>query len=524
MKMNKSAMETSTNSNYKILLITINNLWRYSNIGVDQIAGYLRLKGYHVDIMYHHKRMRYDEIKEKLELRYDLYGFSVNSSNYTHCMKLISYIKKHQPSALTIFGGGYPTRYYREIYLKTEDLDYVVLGDGEHPLENLLEHLNKSQPLTYLNNIATKIDLNNKLPYCNRQINYLPAFDYYIKDRKIINARKEYCIQSKNNVCTGKCSFCTERKGSVVYKEISHIVDEIKFVAENYGVKKFFFTDDNIFDPNNSFAKLRIKELCLEIEKLNLNLVFKCYSKSISLSDTKDDNELLELMSRVGFKTVFVGIESGNEADLRLYNKNVRVEDNYTILKLLKRHGIVPQIGFINFNPYSTLQSIRENFTFMSNIEMSNLFMYVCSYLRVYKYTEIHYKMEKDGLLLDDHDYLDDNSLYKFQDDDAKKIFDFIYDYMIDRVRNFDFEFDWLFSFFNECKKLNSKSVMFEEELKFMHINQYKKIHEFFYMLFEENNLLWCERKVDEFLSYFEGLQPRMLEIYDELLELYLEA
>jgi radical SAM superfamily enzyme YgiQ (UPF0313 family) len=508
---------------YKILLVTINNLWRYSNVGIDQIAGYLRKKGYHVDILYCHTGVVYEKVIKELELKYDLYGFSVNSSNYECCLKAVEYIKENQQNAVTVLGGGFPTRYYREIFEKTQSVDSIILGDGEIPMEYLLQSLFCNNTLFSSENIATHIDTENKVPYCNREISYYPAFDYYDKDKRIKNARKEYCIQTKNNICTGKCTFCTERKGIIVYKELSHIVNEISYVATNFGVRKFFITDDNIFDPNNEFAKQRVRELCLEIQKLQLNLVFKCYIKSISLSDTEEDNDLLKLMSDTGFMTMFVGIESGNEQDLKLYNKLVSVSNNITIIELLKRYGIVPQIGFINFNPYTTLETLRQNYEFLSKIEMNNLFMYVCSYLRIFKYTDIYYKAAKDGLLIENCDYLDDKSEYNFIDNEAKKIFDFVYEYMYIRVRNLDIEFEWLHSFFAECKKINPKAKTFDEEFIEMSKQQFVLIKEFFYLLFVENDLEKCKREVDKFLSYFEGLQPRQLQIHRQLLDLYLE-
>lgn len=191
-------------------------------------------------------------------------------------------------------------------------------------------------------------------------------------------------------------------------------------------------------------------------------------------------------------------------------------------LKLLKRHGIVAQIGFINFNPYSTLQTLRENYNFLTNIEMSNLFMYVCSYLRVYKYTDIYNKMKSDGLLIDQYDYLDDRSLYDFMDPEAKQIFNFIYDHMITRVRNLDFEFDWLYSFFMECRKINPKAAVFDDEFKSLHQIQVDAIKHFFYLLFVQNDIERCKEEVASFLIIFENLQPRFMKIHRELLDMYL--
>lgn len=508
---------------YKILLISINNLWRYSNVGIDQITGYLRNDGYVVDVFYHHKNLRFDEIISSFPSDYNFYGFSINSSNFSCCTKIAEYIKEKQPSATIVFGGGYPTRYYREIYKKCTAIDYITLGDGEIPTQNLLEHILFDAPIIYINNIVVQNEYENKFPYCNGKIDYFPAMDYFETDSRIHNVRKEYCLQTKNNVCTGKCTFCTERKGPIVYKDISHIVDEIDFVHRRFGIKKFFFTDDNILDPNNTYARERISELCDRINKLGHNLVFKCYIKANSLHDIPEDNFLLNKMSNVGFKTIFVGIEAGTDRDLRLYNKFTTVEDNYTILKLLRRYEIAPQIGFINFNPYSTIETIRENYYFLTKIEMDNVFMYICSYLRVYKYTAMYEKIVADGLIVNGCDYLDDKSIYKFADKKVQEIFDFLAKHMLSRVRNLDFEFDWLYSFYLECKKINPFASKYAPEFEELKRIQLEKIKDFFYILFVENDFKKGELAVEEFLSFFEQLQPKFSELHKNLLDLYIK-
>lgn len=511
------------NKNHKILLVTINSLWRYSNLGLDQIAGYLRNKNYDVDMLYHHEKVDIKKIISKLDYKYDIYGFSVNSANYEWCVEMASYIKTQNNNAVIVFGGGYPTRYYKEIFNKNRDIDFIILGDGELPFENLLKYIAKEEDIRFIPNIATSDDMEDKVPYCNGKIDYFPAFDYFENDTLLRNKRKEYCLQTKNNICTGKCSFCTERRGTVSYKDISHIIKEIKYVHINYGVKKFFFTDDNILDPHDITAKRRIIQLCKEIEKLNLNLVFKCYIRANSLKDSPEDNALLATMSNAGFKTFFVGIEAGNMHDLKTYNKFTTVEDNYKILELLQNHYIAPQIGFININPYSTLETLKQNYYFLVNIEMDNLFMYVCSYLRVYKYTAIYEQMKKDKLLMERCDYLDDKSLYYFADDEVQKIFDFIQKRMLNRIRDLDYEFDWLYSFYVECKKINPVAVKYEEEVLFLKKIQLDKIKEFFYVLFVENDLVKAENQVEEFLNFFEEAQPAFANIHRELLGLYLK-
>lgn len=507
----------------KVLLISMSNVWRSSNIGVDQLAGYLRDRDYQIDIKYYHKKESAETIINDLPKDYDLYGFSVHSSNFDKCIKVSEYLKKVSPDTTVLYGGSFVTMYYREVFLETNAVDYMILGDGEKPSEVLLQALMKDSVPEH-KSIVTKTDIINdtinKKPYCNQEIMHSPIFDYYEQDSQRRNSRKIYCIQTKNNICTGKCSFCTERKGPIVYKPVKQIVDEIAYVAETFGIKKIFITDDNILDPNNSIAKERVRQLCLEIQKLNLPLVFECYIKAISLKDCAEDHELLKLMSDTGFKTIFVGLEAGNNQDLVLYNKFTTVDDNETIIKMLHLHDIVPLIGFINFNPYSTLLTLKQNYHFLMRIRSTNLFQYVCSFLRVHKYTAIYEKMVTDGLITHDFNYRSELG-YDFVHRDVKELFMFVYDFMYPRVRGLEIELDWVYQYFKECTVINPQAALFEDELLSLKKQQLEMMKQFFYTLYVDRDLDLCQNQVDDFLTYFEGLQPRLLEIYRKLVELF---
>ena len=111
---------------FRILFISINNVWRYGNIGMDQLLGYLRNKGFNIDIQYHSNKTKLEEIIDSISMEYDLYAFSVNSSNYTKCCDIAKEIKNKKEDAIIDFGGGYPTRYYREIVSENKFIDYIV--------------------------------------------------------------------------------------------------------------------------------------------------------------------------------------------------------------------------------------------------------------------------------------------------------------------------------------------------------------------------------------------------------------
>ena len=93
---------------------------------------------------------------------------------------------------------------------------------------------------------------------------------------------------------------------------------------------------------------------------------------------------------------------------------------------------------------------------------------------------------------------------------------------MLNRVRNLDFEFDWLYSFYLECKKINPTAVKYQGDFDQLRTEQLQKIKSFFKTLFVENDIEKCEAEVDEFLNYFERLQPIFARLHKNLLELYI--
>lgn len=47
---------------YKILFVSVNSVWRYGNIGMNQLLGYLRIQGFNIDILYFRNRDSADNI------------------------------------------------------------------------------------------------------------------------------------------------------------------------------------------------------------------------------------------------------------------------------------------------------------------------------------------------------------------------------------------------------------------------------------------------------------------------------
>lgn len=413
--------------NKRILLISIMLYPQYPNGGVDHVAGFLRWKGYSVDIEYFHNDNSFEEVKANISYDYDYFGFSVDIKNVERCMKLAEYIKD-TTSATIWFGGAYVACCYKNLFQDCKGVDYVILGGGEEPLLYLLTHELRSE-LDKYPYIASRTSLEGKSYNENRILEYPVAEDYYIRYPQK-KGYYTYCIQSKNNTCGGCCTFCInwciERERLVFnYRATEAIISEMKRMYEKYKLTHFFFIDDDLLDPDTREAKERIAELCKAIIDSEMKITMTGYTKANALKACKEDEELLDLMCHAGFVSLFVGIESGSQTDLSLFQKQASVEDNKIVLPLLYKHHIKPEYEMITFHPYATIETLKENYLFLRDVKSYNYRHYSLTGVSIYQNTKLWSQARKDGLLTEKYSYKEPD-MYRYLNSDVAYMSKFV--------------------------------------------------------------------------------------------------
>src|SRR5262245_40715305 len=137
--------------------------------------------------------------------------------------------------------------------------------------------------------------------------------------------------------------------------------------------------------------------------------------------DTPADNELMDLLVRSGLEKVNVGIESGVPSELLLWEKRATVEDNVTIIRMLREHGIYLAMGFIPFHPYTTVETLVQNAEFLRAHAGHNL-RRLTERLEVYPGTGIVAKLRVDGLLGEKYDDTLDPYDYRYADERVQRL------------------------------------------------------------------------------------------------------
>ncbi|HEY3380652.1 MAG TPA: radical SAM protein, partial [Vicinamibacterales bacterium] len=171
--------------------------------------------------------------------------------------------------------------------------------------------------------------------------------------------------------CYYDCTFCSihefyRRAPGAIRRTRSpeNVVQEMERLFCEFGVRIFIFQDDDFFaraPRDRQWAEGFLA--ALEARKLAGEIVWRVSCRVDDL-----DARLLGAMKAAGLSGVYVGVESGSERGLETFNKHYAPDDVDAALALLRDVGLPFEFGFMMFEPYSTMESVRQNIDFLKGV------------------------------------------------------------------------------------------------------------------------------------------------------------
>jgi anaerobic magnesium-protoporphyrin IX monomethyl ester cyclase len=398
------------------------------HLGVAYMASVLRTVGFTVEIReVEHGDQHAAEAVEALKgVTPNLVCFTLMSLNLESCIALCRLLRKALPDTAIACGGPAGTFAGLDVLRNNIYADVVAVGEGEPTILELAQCLYLRQPLISCQGICYR-DAQGELHQnpSRRLIHNLEVLPFPARDQLSQHRnRLEYVRVSTSRGCVANCTFCSapHLKNRVQAGKAwrgrgpEQIVDEIAEIVERHQFRTFDFVDSTFEDPDGGrVGKKRVAAIANGILDRELEIYYNVCMRAENWHDTLEDHALLDLLVASGLEKVNVGIESGTADELLLWEKRATVEDNVTIIRLLREHGIYLAMGFIPFHPYATLETLLTNAAFLRDNAGHNL-RRMTERLEVYPGTAILRRIESDGLLSDSYrDGLDPYG-YEFKD------------------------------------------------------------------------------------------------------------
>ena len=277
-------------------------------------------------------------ISEFRQITYDILFVQLHSQETLgETLQGLKKTKEDNKQSIIVVGGIAVDLNTEEI-LSNEFIDIASLGEGEQTTVEICQAVENGCSLKDIRGIAYK-DLTGNIIYTKqRAINYdidqlpLPdreGFGIDYPQWTIITARG----------CPFKCKFCSMPRvhSQVRFRNIKKVYDEICYLRDMYGMRKFFLADDTF-----TIDKNRVIGLCRYLISDERKVEWTCVTRADTI-----DEELLHYMRDAGCIEISCGIESANEDIQKIMGKNLDLHKVKKNALIIKKIGIKLRCSFI---------------------------------------------------------------------------------------------------------------------------------------------------------------------------------
>ncbi len=349
------------------------NLWKgvascWPSLGLAYIAAVLEKAGHQVKYLdCSAEQFTVKEAEEALKRypeQFDLVGLTATTPLINNALALAASAKQFFPGAKTVFGGVHPSVLPEEVMAQAS-VDYVVIDEGEETMRELADGRAPAEILGLCHRKDGRIVRNAPRPLIDDLDKIPPPAYHLLPMDKYYPAVGSYrrlpvMIMFATRGCPGRCTFCYRTfRGIVRKRSARNIIDEIKILQRDYGVREVAFYDDTF-----TLFKGVVKEFCDIIEREKIDLTWSCFTRVDHINE-----ELLRVMKRAGCHLILFGVESADEQILKNINKRISLAQVTDAVRLARRLGIETRASFMIGNQGETEETIKKTIDFAIKLD-----------------------------------------------------------------------------------------------------------------------------------------------------------
>ncbi|MFC1682477.1 B12-binding domain-containing radical SAM protein [Nanoarchaeota archaeon] len=281
-----------------------------------------------------------EEFVERCE-NSDVVGLSVLLNNLTKSIEIAKELKKRNPKQIIVFGGsGVSDNKSAKLVLQQADaVDYVVKGDGEQPLVDIVrgEKPANIPNILYRENGEVKRSKNKFSSDLNdRQLWDFTSTPDYQDVMRAFDSRTDLFQKLRGGYgnfigmvgvqlskgcekaeAMGRCSYCVSAQSpKVVVRDANRFWEEVTHLYKTHGITEYFIVDNVLATPKKLDALLEAKENYSIPEEIQ----FRAYGY-VPFFFQEGGTEIMGKLKSAGVRNLFLGVESFDKKVNELSNK-----------------------------------------------------------------------------------------------------------------------------------------------------------------------------------------------------------
>jgi len=280
-----------------------------------------------------------------------------------------------------------------ENYLNTS-ADYLVIGEGEQTLLDLVNSIQNNTDFSEIQGIAykkekeiiktaprVKIKDLAELPLPNREGIVL---ENYLETWKKFHGSSTISVSTQRG-CPYTCKWCSTAVYGQSYRRrpAKKVIEELKFLKERYNPDSIWFVDD-VFTVSHKW----IKEFHQETQKQNCIIPFECITRAERLND-----EVLQLLKEAGCVKIWIGAESGSQRIIDKMDRRVDVNVVRETIQKTNKVGIETGTFIMVGYPDETEEDINET---INHLKIANPTQFTITVAYPIKGTSLYNEVESE--------------------------------------------------------------------------------------------------------------------------------
>ncbi|MBU0898233.1 MAG: B12-binding domain-containing radical SAM protein [Nanoarchaeota archaeon] len=358
----------------------------------------------------------WENVKKEIErTRPDIVGITNQfTQQIRSSIQLAKIIKEVDKNITVVVGGNHPSVLPNDFLNRTEDIDIIVMGEGEETFPEIIEYKNGNKKLKDIKGIAYrekgKIKINERREFIkNLDEISIPSYHlidiekYFAAVKEGFSTRPDQYTESERQVsvitsrgCPFNCVFCSIHcHMGKVWRSHSpeYVLKHLEILTKKYNVKHIHFEDDNLtLDPK------RFESILDGIKKRNIKITWDT-PNGVRL-DTLN-KKLIEKMKESGCRQLKIAIESGDQKTLdEIIDKKLDLKKAVEIAKICRELKLPLSSFYIIGFPYETRESIEKTLNFAFTLKKKYKVRPHVSIAIPMMGTRLHDICEKNGYIL----------------------------------------------------------------------------------------------------------------------------
>mgnify|MGYP000169368933 CR=1 FL=1 len=367
----------------------------------------------------------------------DLIGIALMTGCYHLARSLTDAIHGAGITAPVIWGGVHPT-----VAPETciDHADIVCVGEGERPMLELVETLERDADYTRIPNLWVRRNgtvIRNDVGPLLENLDALPYPDFHLEQDQYVVHNHALVPATPANMghtliryrilttrgCPFLCAFCCNSRWRNLYhgkgswvrmRSIDHVIAELQTIKARFpSVVSVAIADDTFFlrdeEELDTFARLYRKHIAMP---------FDAYAHPATLTRRK-----LEIVAGCGCTRVKIGVQAGSdETNFNIFNRRIPLTRVAQAIELLNRFPTIgKEYSYITCNPYESDEQRKQTLHFIAAHHGGRDRITVFP-LAFFPGTELYRRAKADGTLKAEQDDLYQRSYTSI----AKRRFDWL--------------------------------------------------------------------------------------------------